>query len=58
LAEASTIFGKNLNVAMFHEQWMEEAGFVNIRVTHRWVSLGRWPKDAKLKWIGMFLLRL
>jgi hypothetical protein len=56
LAEVSTIFGKNLNVAMFHEQWMEEAGFVNIRVTSRWVSLGRRPKDAKLKRIGVFLL--
>ena len=31
LKEASQRFGKDLNVAQNHEQWMKDAGFKNVR---------------------------
>lgn len=40
--------GKNL------EQWMREAGFVNVQAVKSLLPLGTWPKDKKLKQIGLF----
>ena len=35
------------------EQWMKDAGFVNVTVVKTAVPVGSWPKDEKLKEMGM-----
>ena len=68
--KASTIFGKKLNVAHQHRQWMIDAGFQSVSETIRKVCLqhlanfkadmfqipiGPWAKDPKLKEIGRLM---
>lgn len=65
---ASVMFGKRLNIAHQHRQWMIEAGFTNVHEMVRKVSfpgglngrfadcekipIGPWAKDPKLKEMG------
>jgi hypothetical protein len=35
------------------EQWLKDAGFVDIEVVKTAVPVGSWPKDAKLKELGV-----
>jgi len=54
LLEASVKLGRPLNSGLFYKKQMEEVGFVDI-VERRdvWAS-GRWPKDPKLKELGVW----
>ena len=40
--------GKNL------EEWVKDAGFVDVQVLRTPCPLGRWPKDKRLKQIGLY----
>ncbi|KKA23157.1 hypothetical protein T310_2883 [Rasamsonia emersonii CBS 393.64] len=35
-------------------QWMRDAGFVNVHVEKKVLPIGPWPKDSRLKKIGLF----
>ncbi|EFQ32026.1 methyltransferase domain-containing protein [Colletotrichum graminicola M1.001] len=54
LVEAFAKFGTNSHAAVFGRQYLEEAGFVNIR--HHTVKLpyGTWPKDKIMRLVGMY----
>ncbi|KAH0430084.1 methyltransferase domain-containing protein [Colletotrichum camelliae] len=49
LDDASKTYGKQINVARFHKQWMIEAGFEDI-------PIGPWAKDPALKELGRYEL--
>lgn len=49
---ASSKLGKRLNVANLHKQWMEDAGFVDVKEVVHKIPIGTWPKDKRLKDIG------
>ncbi|PGH13947.1 hypothetical protein AJ79_03362 [Helicocarpus griseus UAMH5409] len=55
LGEACDKAGRELNPGPKLEQWVKDAGFVN--VNHRILKLpvGTWPKDKQLKQIGAFM---
>jgi SAM-dependent methyltransferase len=71
---ASRMFGKPLNIAHEHKQWMIDAGFVDVsevvkkvcgvlrfgKVTDTWqVPIGPWARDPKLKELGtMFRVQM
>lgn len=49
---ASRIFGKPLNIAHKHKQWMIDAGFQDVHETVKKIPIGPWAKDPKLKQLG------
>ncbi|KAL2272045.1 hypothetical protein VTJ83DRAFT_1416 [Remersonia thermophila] len=51
---ASRQFGKTLNVARFHKQWMIDAGFEDVEEKVVRIPIGTWAKDSALKEIGRF----
>ncbi|KAK3331573.1 methyltransferase [Cercophora scortea] len=54
LDSASRTFGKQLNVAAFHKQWLIDAGFEDVQeVIHR-IPIGPWTQDPLLKELGRF----
>ncbi|KAJ6439791.1 cmp-sialic acid transporter [Purpureocillium lavendulum] len=56
LDDASKMYGKQINVARHHKQWMKDAGFEDVReVIHR-IPIGPWAKDPALKELGRFEL--
>ncbi|KAM4062729.1 methyltransferase [Hirsutella rhossiliensis] len=56
LSAASSMYGKPINVARFHKQWMMDAGFEHVQeVVHR-IPIGPWAKDRALKELGRFEL--
>ncbi|EEP75891.1 conserved hypothetical protein [Uncinocarpus reesii 1704] len=52
--EAEELTGRTLRPGRSLEAWAREAGFVNISVVKTPVPIGTWPKDPKLKQIGLF----
>lgn len=56
LNAAFTAWGKGLNVAAKHAQWMRDAGFVNVQDQVHHVPIGPWAKDPILKELGKFHL--
>lgn len=46
--------GRSLRPGRNLEQWMRDAGFIDVKVIKTPLPLGRWPKDEKLKKIGLF----
>jgi hypothetical protein len=36
--------------------WVKEAGFDDIQETEKIIPIGTWPKDKRLKEIGMYYL--
>ncbi|KIW20703.1 hypothetical protein PV08_01280 [Exophiala spinifera] len=52
---ASTMFGKKLNIAHQHRQWMIDAGFQDVREVVHKIPIGPWPKDPKLKELGKLM---
>ncbi|KAL1987709.1 hypothetical protein VTN96DRAFT_2549 [Rasamsonia emersonii] len=53
---AGDIFGKSFEKVFFWKEKMEKAGFINVKETVKKVPIGTWPKDPKMKEIGMFHL--
>ncbi|KAH6839588.1 S-adenosyl-L-methionine-dependent methyltransferase [Chaetomium sp. MPI-CAGE-AT-0009] len=54
LDRASTMFGKTINVARKHKQWMIDAGFEDVTEKIIRIPIGPWAKDAALKELGRF----
>jgi Methyltransferase domain len=52
LIEASEKTGRKLDVAAELAQWMEDAGFEDVKEDVRIIPLGPWPKDPALKELG------
>lgn len=50
--EASTRFGRPMNVASSLARWMQEVGFVNVTDDSYKCPVGSWPKSPRLKEIG------
>lgn len=56
LDAASQMFGKRLNVAGLHRQWMVDAGFVDVAERVERIPIGPWTKDERLKELGRYEL--
>ncbi|KDN60043.1 putative methyltransferase domain-containing protein [Colletotrichum sublineola] len=56
LDEASKMYGKQINVAKHHKQWMIEAGFEGVRELVYRIPIGPWAKDPALKELGCYEL--
>ncbi|KAH7030077.1 putative TAM domain methyltransferase [Macrophomina phaseolina] len=56
LRESSEKFGKPMDIARDQKQWIQDAGFVNVREDVYKAPLSPWPKDKKLKEIGKYNL--
>jgi SAM-dependent methyltransferase len=54
LDEASSMFGKGMNVAATHKDKLVDAGFVDVHDDVYRIPIGRWAKDPKLKELGMY----
>ncbi|KAL1981643.1 hypothetical protein VTN96DRAFT_2357 [Rasamsonia emersonii] len=52
LDEASSKFGKRMNVAQHYKGWLSQAGFVNVKEDVYKAPVAPWPKDPKLKELG------
>jgi hypothetical protein len=54
MLESSVKAGRPLNSVKSYKSQLETAGFTNVvEVVYKWPQ-NRWPKDAKLKELGMF----
>ncbi|KAI9834988.1 MAG: hypothetical protein M1819_002711 [Sarea resinae] len=51
--DASMAYGRPLRIANKLKRWYEEAGFVDVQERIIKVPLGSWPKDERLKSIGI-----
>ncbi|KAF4445598.1 methyltransferase [Fusarium austroafricanum] len=56
LDTASKMFGKQINVAKYHKQWMIDAGFEDVTERVYRIPIGPWAKDPALKELGKFEL--
>lgn len=54
--QAFSAFGKNIEVAISHKQWMEDAGFVDVEEAIMQVPMGNWAKGKEMKQLGMYHL--
>ncbi|KAJ0299082.1 uncharacterized protein N0V96_007059 [Colletotrichum fioriniae] len=52
LDEASKMYGKQINVARHHKQWMIDAGFEDVQELVYRIPIGPWAKDPALKELG------
>lgn len=50
--EAFRLNGRPLDTALYYEQQLADAGFVNIHVVHNKIPMNRWPKNQKYKQLG------
>jgi SAM-dependent methyltransferase len=55
LMEACQKIGRTLDPAPSMEQWVKDAGFVNVKVETFKLPVGSWPKDPRLKEIGTLM---
>jgi SAM-dependent methyltransferase len=55
LMEACQKIGRTLDPAPSMEQWVKDAGFVNVKVETFKLPIGSWPKDPRLKEIGTLM---
>jgi len=51
--DAELVTGRTMRPGRQLQQWMEQAGFQNIQVLKQPLPLGIWPKDKRLKAIGL-----
>ncbi|KAM5343820.1 hypothetical protein ACJ41O_012357 [Fusarium nematophilum] len=56
LDTASRMFGKQINVATYHKQWMIDAGFEDVKERVYRIPIGPWAKDPALKELGRYEL--
>lgn len=50
---AVSMAGREMNPGKHLEQWMKDAGFVNVQMIKTPLPIGTWPKDLRLKEIGV-----
>ncbi|KAH8692925.1 putative methyltransferase [Talaromyces proteolyticus] len=55
LDEASTKFGRKMNIAPHHKKAIIDAGFENVVADVKKVPLSPWAKDPKLKELGRYM---
>jgi len=53
-AQAAGQVGRSLRVGVQLEQWVRDAGFVDVQVFKVPVPIGSWPRDKRLKRMGVF----
>jgi hypothetical protein len=56
LLEAGAKIGRQMDVAVNLEKWLQQAGFTNVVQHKMLVPFGPWPKDKELKIIGAYQL--
>ncbi|KAH6692570.1 S-adenosyl-L-methionine-dependent methyltransferase [Plectosphaerella plurivora] len=56
LAGASVVFGRPINCAKDHRQWMIDAGFQDVKEEVYRIPIGPWAMDPTLKELGRFEL--
>jgi SAM-dependent methyltransferase len=54
IMKAAAMIGTPLDKPWHYRQWIEEAGFVNVKEYIVPLPLNQWPKDPKLKELGMW----
>lgn len=54
MKEGLTAFGVDLLAMRHNRQYLVDAGFVHVDEVPRKVPLGTWPKDAKMRTIGLY----
>jgi SAM-dependent methyltransferase len=54
IMNAAAMIGTSLDKPWHYRQWMEEAGFVNVKEHVIPLPINQWPKDRKLKELGMW----
>lgn len=54
IMNAAAMIGTSLDKPWHYRQWMEEAGFVNVKEHVVPLPINQWPKDRKLKELGMW----
>lgn len=52
--QGEDITGRTLRPGRQLENWVRGAGFLNVKVVRNCLPLGKWPKDPKLKKIGLY----
>jgi hypothetical protein len=54
VSKGLAVFGRDLMAVLKTEQHLRDAGFVNIEEKVVKVPIGQWPKDRKLKMVGIY----
>lgn len=54
MGKGLAVFGVDLLAMRHHKQHLIDAGFINVSEVHFKVPVGVWPKEAKLKTIGLY----
>lgn len=54
VAEGLAVFGKDIAAVLKVSQLMQDAGFINVEEREIKIPLGLWPKDKKLKTVGLY----
>ena len=54
MLEAGDIIGKTNMTIYSMKKWMEEAGFINVVEKRYRFPVGTWPRDPKMKELGMW----
>ncbi|KAM7196473.1 Demethylmenaquinone methyltransferase [Rhypophila sp. PSN 637] len=57
LCEASEVINRQLNMANQIKGWMEEVGFVDVQEMVFKIPTNGWPKDRRLKYLGLLWQR-
>lgn len=52
MRDAGTKSGLSFDIAPYMQQWLEEAGFVNVTVHKLVTPIGKWPKDKRERDVG------
>jgi SAM-dependent methyltransferase len=52
--QAFAQFGTNAHAAVFGAEYLQQAGFVNIKHNYIKLPYGTWPKDKQMRLVGMY----
>ena len=56
MLKAGEMIGKPFDNPYRYKEWMEEAGFMNVKDTVFPLPVNEWPKDPRMKQIGLWEL--
>jgi hypothetical protein len=54
VSKGLAVFGRDLMAVLKTEQHLRDVGFVNIEEKVVKIPIGQWPKDRKLKTVGIY----